>query len=226
MKKYTKQEIIEKLENITQINKLYNNKIINNLGTTKDTEEKYTEVISKEILDYPEKYNFDSIEIINRTLGYNVGTHNGTYNNESNRREEIIAMKMFSNKYSSIGEVLDYQIPIKDKQTTHAGKVDLISYDDKAKTLYLIELKNDASSETLLRCVLEIITYKKQINEEKLKEDFNLNSSTKVKPAILIFYGTRPYEDRNDKYVNELIKKFKIDVFVAKSKEVFSIDKI
>ena len=224
--KYTKKETLEKLKSITDINKLYKNKIINRKGTTKDTNEKYTEIIAKEILEHPEKYNFDSIKTINRTRGYNVEDHDGTYNKESNRREEIIAMKMFSNKYPSIGEMLDYQIPLKDKRSTSAGKIDLISFDEKAKTLYLIELKNDVSNETLLRCVLEIITYEKQVNKEKLKEDFNLDSSIKVKPAILIFEETRPYEDRNDKYVNELIKKFKIDVFVAKSKEVFSIDKI
>ena len=90
----------------------------------------------------------------------------------------------------------------------------------------MIELKNDVSDETLLRCTLEIITYLNQINQSKLKSDFELNDKVNIKPAILIFEGTRPYYDINDEYVNKLIKKFKIDVFVAKSQEVFNIKKI
>ncbi len=225
MARYTKTETIEKLKNI-KISEIYNSAVINYKGLTTDTKEKYTEVVAKELLDNPSKYNFDSIEKINRNRGYNVGTHDGTYNDESNRREEIIAVKMYSNKYPSIGKMLDYQVPLKDKKSTKAGKIDLISYNDDDKKLYLIELKNDASVETLLRCVLEIVTYERQINKEKLVKDFNLDSEVEVVPAILIFEGTRPYEDRNDLYVNKLIKKYNIEVFIAKSKEVFTIDKI
>ena len=113
MTRYTKKETLESLKNITDINKLYKNDIINRKGTTKDTNEKYTEIIAKEILEHPEKYDFNSIKTINRTQGYNIESHDGTYDNESNRREEIIAMKMYSSKKdTSIGKMLNYQIRI------------------------------------------------------------------------------------------------------------------
>ena len=96
---YTKKEIIDKLEKISEISQIYTNKIINYKGTTKDTKEKYTEVIAQEIVNHAKKYNFDNIKQINRTLGYKIDTHEGIFNNQSNRREEIIAMKMYQNTY-------------------------------------------------------------------------------------------------------------------------------
>lgn len=224
IKMYTKKDILNKLKEI-DINLLYTNKMINYHGKTSDTKEKYTEVIAKEILENSKNYDFGNIKQINRKQGYKASTHTGKFNKNSNRREEIIAMKMYNNSYLDIGKMLDYQIPLKDHKGTKAGKVDLISYKEDANILYLIELKNDVSEETLLRCTLEIITYLKQIDQNKLKSDFGLDNKVNVKPAILIFEGTRPYYDMKDEYVNKLIKKFKIDVFVAKSQEVFNIEK-
>lgn len=222
---YTKQEIINKIRNINKISEIYTNRIINYRGKTKDTQEKYTEVIAEEILNNSEKYNFDSIEQIKRKLGYKTNTHNGIFNEMSNRREEIIAMKMYKKNYSDLGEMMDYQVPLKDRKNIKAGKVDLISYKESTNTLYLIELKNDTSKESLLRCALEIITYSKQIDANRLKIDFGLNSNVNMKPAILIFEKTRPYFDLEDRYVKELIYKFKIDVFITKAEELFEIKK-
>ena len=220
---YTKQEIINRLKEIEDISELYTNDMINYGGDTKDTKEKYTEVITQEILRDCKRYNFDNIKQIERKIGYKIVTHNGEFNKKSNRREEIIAMKMFRKNYKDLGEILDYQIPLKASKGTKAGKVDLISYKKAENTLYLIELKNDRSKESLLRCALEIITYSKQIDKEKLKTDFGLEKNTNIKLAILIFKDTKPYYDLDDKHVNKLINKFDIDVFVAE--KAFSIEK-
>lgn len=222
---YTKQEIINKIRDIKSISELYANKIINYKGNTKDTKEKYTEIIAKEILNNDKNYNFNSIKQIKRELGYKTNTHNGIFNDMSNRREEIIAKQMYKKNYSELGEMIDYQVPLKNKQDTKAGKVDLISYNKTTNILYLIELKNDRSMETLLRCALEIITYTKQIDENRLKIDFVLDDNVDIKPAILIFENTRPYFDLKDKYVKELIGKLKIDVFTVKKEKVFKIQK-
>lgn len=223
---YSKKEIIDELNKIQNIEEIYTNKIINYKGITIDTKEKYTEVIAQEILNNGNKYDFNKVKQIKRDKSYRSDTHLGKINQKSNRREEIIAKKMYNNNYKDIGKILDYQIPLKDKKGTKAGKIDLMAYNDLSKKLYLVELKNDFSEETLLRCVLEIITYLKQVDGNRLKADFNLDSDLEIKSAILIFEGTRPYSDFvQDKYVNELIRKFKIDVFIAKSKEVFNIKK-
>lgn len=223
---YSKKEIIDKINKIENIEELYTNKIINYKGITTDTKEKYTEVIAQEILNNSNKYDFNKVKPIKRDKSYKSNTHSGQINERSNRREEIIAKKMYKNNYIDIGKILDYQIPLKDKKETKAGKIDLMAYNDLGKKLYLVELKNDSSEETLLRCALEIITYLKQVDGNRLKVDFDLDSDLEIKSAILIFEGTRPYSDFvQDKYVNELIKKLKIDVFLAKSEETFNIKK-
>ncbi len=220
---YSRNEIISKLEQINSTQEIYNSDVINYRGNTKDTKEKYTEIVAQEILRNPEKYDFLSVNKINRERTYNVG-HDGIYNDNSTRKEEVIAMKMYKRNYDVMGKILDYQVPLKDAQDTKAGKIDLISFKEEEQFMYLIELKNNVSKETLLRCVLEIITYYSQVDREKLKQDFGVSKEVEVKPAILVFKNTRPYEDLNDKYVNKLIEKFGIDVFVAKQEH--DIEKI
>ena len=223
---YKKDEIINRLNSVNKLEDLYIEKMINYKGNTKDTKEKYTEVIAKEILDNPDKFNFKNVNIIKRDKGYNIDTHDGIYNEESPRREEIIAMKLFNTTNVELGKFIDYQVPLKDKKDTKAGKVDLISYNENENTLYLIELKNDSSEETLLRCVLEIMTYINQIDKEKLLKDYNMESNVKVKPAILIFKDTRPYKDISDEYVTKLIEKFEIALYVADVDEKFNIKRV
>ena len=223
---YKKGEIINRLNSLNKLEDLYIEKMINYKGNTKDTKEKYTEVIAKEILDNPDKFNFKNVNIIKRDKGYNIDTHDGIYNEESPRREEIIAMKLFNTTNVELGKFIDYQVPLKDKKDTKAGKVDLISYNENENTLYLIELKNDSSEETLLRCVLEIMTYINQIDKEKLLKDYNMESNVKVKPAILIFKDTRPYKDILDEYVTKLIEKFEIALYVADVDEKFDIKRV
>ena len=223
---YKKSEITNRLNGINKLENLYVEKMINYTGNTTDTKEKYTEVIAKEILDNFNKFDFNNINVIKRDKGYNVDTHDGKFNKDSNRREELIAMKLFNTTYEGLGKFIDYQIPLKDKKNTKAGKIDLISYCEEENTLYLIELKNDFSKETLLRCVLEIMTYINQVDKEKLVVDYNMESNVKIKPAILIFEGTRPHKDISDKYVAELIKKFGIALYIANIDEKFNIKSI
>ena len=219
---YTKTEIIKELNSLKKLEDLYIAKMINYKGKTKDTKEKYTEVIANYLLENSSKYNFNNIEMIKRSKCYKQA-HDGKYSKNSNRREEVIAMKLYNTSYPGLGEILDYQIPLKDKKSTKAGKVDLISHNKKDNILYLIELKNDVSEETLLRCVLEIMTYINQIDKEKLLQDYNMDSNVEIKPAILIFEDTRPHKDICDEYVTELLKKFDISLFVANIEEKFTI---
>lgn len=223
---YKKSEITNRLNGINKLENLYVEKMINYTGNTTDTKEKYTEVIAKEILDNFNKFDFNNINVIKRDKGYNIDTHDGKFNKDSNRREELIAMKLFNTTYEGLGKFIDYQIPLKDKKNTKAGKIDLISYSEEGNILYLIELKNDFSKETLLRCTLEIMTYINQVDKEKLLIDYNMEPNVKIKPAILIFEGTRPYKDVSDKYVTELIEKFGIALYIADIDEKFNIKSI
>ena len=215
-KGYIKDEIINKLENLKDISTLYKEDFINYRGDTIDTKEKYTEVIAEWLI---KNFNlFDNIKKITRQSSYKVDTHNGKHNNQnSNRLEEIMAIEIFNQKSLNIlGEVIDYQTPLKDKLEDEAGKIDIISYDKDNKIVYLLELKREDSKETMLRCVLEIFTYSKTLDKDKFLEDFNLSKDTKIKASPLVFFNGSQYKEMiegDNKYLKDLIKKLEIELF-------------
>lgn len=213
---YKKDEIINKLENLKDISTLYKEDFINYRGDTTDTKEKYTEVIAEWLI---KNFNlFDNIKKITRQSSYKVDTHDGKHNNQnSNRLEEIMAIEIFNQKSLNIlGEVIDYQTPLKDKLGDEAGKIDIVSYDKDNKIVYLLELKREDSKETMLRCVLEIFTYSKTLDKDKFLEDFNLPKDTKIKASPLVFFNGSQYKemaDSDNKYLKDLIKKLEIELF-------------
>lgn len=213
---YKKDEIINKLENLKDISTLYKEDFINYRGDTTDTKEKYTEVIAEWLI---KNFNlFDNIKKITRQSSYKVDTHDGKHNNQnSNRLEEIMAIEIFNQKSLNIlGEVIDYQTPLKDKLGDEAGKIDIISYDKDNKIVYILELKREDSKETMLRCVLEIFTYSKTLDKDKFLEDFNLPKDTKIKASPLVFFNGSQYKEMvegDNKYLKDLIKKLEIELF-------------
>ena len=215
-KGYKKDEIINKLENLKDISTLYKEDFINYRGYTIDTKEKYTEVIAEWLI---KNFNlFDNIKKITRQSSYKVDTHDGKHNNQnSNRLEEIMAIEIFNQKSLNIlGEVIDYQTPLKDKLGDEAGKIDIVSYDKDNKIVYLLELKREDSKETMLRCVLEIFTYSKTLDKDKFLEDFNLSKDTKIKASPLVFFNGSQYKEMiegDNKYLKDLIKKLEIELF-------------
>lgn len=215
-KGYKKDEIINKLENLKDISTLYKEDFINYRGDTTDTKEKYTEVIAEWLI---KNFNlFDNIKKITRQSSYKVDTHDGKHNNQnSNRLEEIMAIEIFNQKSLNIlGEVIDYQTPLKDKLGDEAGKIDIVSYDKDNKIVYLLELKREDSKETMLRCVLEIFTYSKTLDKDKFLENFNLPKDTKIKASPLVFFNGSQYKemaDSDNKYLKDLIKKLEIELF-------------
>ena len=215
-KGYKKDEIINKLENLKDISTLYKEDFINYRGDTTDTKEKYTEVIAEWLI---KNFNlFDNIKKITRQYSYKVDTHDGKHNNQnSNRLEEIMAIEIFNQKSLNIlGEVIDYQTPLKDKLGDEAGKIDIVSYDKDNKIVYLLELKREDSKETMLRCVLEIFTYSKTLDKDKFLEDFNLSKDTKIKASPLVFFNGSQYKEMiegDNKYLKDLIKKLEIELF-------------
>ena len=118
-------------------------------------------------------------------------------NKITNRREEWVCKLSFNeHEYLNceLGKIINYQvslkIPKKDiknnikaintKEVNEGrGKIDLISKNDKTKTVYLIEVKVSKNSENPCKAVLEIYTYynllggKKRINEFLNKIDCN-----------------------------------------------------
>ncbi len=225
-KKYSKNEILEEIQDMGNF---YKRKVVNYRGTTSDSKEYYTEVVAEWILK--NIYLFDYIKPITREKSYKVDSHDGkNKDNDSNREEEKIAMKLFDlsqnqgKVFDVIEKIIDYQTPLKDIQTDKAGKIDLLAYNENEKTLRILELKKPDSKETMLRCVLEAYTYLKIVDEAKLLKDFGLAENTKIKACPFVFYSGEQHQEMKEikdsrKNLGELIEKLGIEVIYLEEKD-------
>ena len=127
---YTKEQIINACSNEANkdIRTLYKADFINYKGKTEDTNEYYTEIVCGWILEHLDL--LQKIPVVSRTSGYRVLSHDGIVKNaNSNRTEEIIAMKMFQQStIPGLGKIVDYQTPLKNTSSDPVGKIDLLSY--------------------------------------------------------------------------------------------------
>ena len=179
MGRYTREGLIEeKLKKANNISLFYKEPFINYRGRTTDTKELYTEVIAEWVIKHMGV--FQQMKAIHRETSYFTNGHNGIPGSmNSNREEELIAMTMFrQGKMPIVGQVLDYQTPIKNKRGDKAGKIDLLSFD--GNIVRILELKEPDSKETMLRCVLESYTYLKTVDTEKLISDFNRDANANI----------------------------------------------
>ena len=225
-KKYSKNEILEEIQDMGNF---YKRKVVNYRGTTSDSKEYYTEVAAEWILK--NTYLFDYIKPITREKSYKVDSHDGkNKDNDSNREEEKIAMKLFDlsqnqgKVFDVIEKIIDYQTPLKDMQTDKAGKIDLLAYNENEKTLRILELKKPDSKETMLRCVLEAYTYLKIVDKAKLLKDFGLAENTKIKACPFVFYSGKQHQEMKEikdsrKNLGELIEKLGIEVIYLEEKD-------
>ena len=225
-KKYSKNEILEEIQDMGNF---YKRKVVNYRGTTSDSKEYYTEVVAEWILK--NIYLFDYIKPITREKSYKVDSHDGkNKDNDSNREEEKIAMKLFDlsqnqgKVFGVIEKIIDYQTPLKDIQTDKAGKIDLLAYNENEKTLRILELKKPDSKETMLRCVLEAYTYLKIVDKAKLLKDFGLAENTKIKACPFVFYSGEQHQEMKEikdsrKNLGELIEKLGIEVIYLEEKD-------
>lgn len=202
-KQYTEKEIHQKCdEALKNPASFYAKGFVNYRGCCPDAGIPYTEVVAEYLCRHLQEY-INGIPMIRRTLSYRTYTHDGVYSLTSNREEEITAMKMFNfcksgGCYEKIGEILDYQTPLKDRQRDKAGKIDLLAYD--GKILRMLELKKPHTGETILRCVLEGYTYLRTADTAKLTSDFNIPTDTPVKASPFVFENSLPYKEyRSDR---------------------------
>ena len=217
--KFSKNEILEMIENAKfDIRSFYKQDFVNYAGKTKDSKEYYTEIIAEWLLSHVDLFN--KIKLINREGSYRIESHDGKIiNQESNRAEEKIAMKLFDysqNKgeiFDKIGKIIDYQTPLKNIQTDDAGKIDLLAYNEDTDTLRILELKKSDSKETMLKCLLEVYTYLKIVNKVKLLKDFGLPKDTIVKASPLVFFEGMQYKEMQEdrKNLKKLMEKMEIE---------------
>lgn len=232
--------IIKKLKLIASgWNGLYTFSAVNDNGYIVDSDTKQQlltkEVIAGWLCDNFNNFN-EGIKPIER-LGEKQGRISGKpyctehknekCNKKSNRLEEHYAKKMFEicnndkdNKPDwPFGNVIDYQVPLKNEQSDFAGKIDLLSYNANidSKGVYIIELKRPDSKETLLRCILEAFTYYKTIaDKQAFLGSFLLPPNTPFWICPMFFADSQPDKDLKQKHQNlsNLVQKIGEEVSV------------
>ena len=187
---YSKDDILEKCKKaFSDIKTFYKQPFINYNGKTEDTNEYYSEVVAEFLCDNITEF-INEIPQITREASYKTEGRDGRFDEDTPREEEKIAMEMFNQskggfRYDFIGDIIDYQTPLKNKRTDTAGKIDLLSYD--GRTVHILELKKPDSDESMLRCVLEGYTYMQTIDNAKLLCDFGLPKETVIKASPFVF---------------------------------------
>lgn len=137
----------------------------------------YVHVIADAVLSFePHNSYLRNVPKLRRTC-YKVTTHSEDHARatrkrlDSNRAEERHALQMYidsqppsKKEFPFIGKVLDYQVPLYEKEKYGLRAIDLVSYNEDI--LWLIELKLCNSKETLLRALLEIESYARVIQDK------------------------------------------------------------
>ena len=113
---YSREQIVRMCEK-EDISQLYNLEAVNYLSAVKEDDELCNEVVSEWVIKNLRKIT--RIKKFPRVNSYFVAGHNGILTpneklNHSNREEEILAKNMHRRYYLPIGEIIDYQIPLKD----------------------------------------------------------------------------------------------------------------
>lgn len=193
------------------------------------------EILAKIILEKG-LHKLFAIKKITRTGQYALKSHNVinakknlSENKKDHLDEELICRKMFlsglTNPYNAIGYIIDYETPLQNTDADEGLKgIDLLSYNADADTLILLETKKSDSPESLLRAVLEVFTYWKIADHQKMLYDFCEKfpdfgidpSCTAVRKAVLLFKDSIAYNE----YVKssslktiELMKKLGVEFY-------------
>lgn len=234
---YTKDEIKRFLRlQISGWSGLYNAAAVNYKDKTKKAEDDnggvpYTEVIAEWILENFNAFSKNIIQIERTEKSgqpsgkpYFTKEHKLIRENKispatNRRKEEQIAQKLFIQQSAAewdIGEIVDYQTPLKNSASDIAGKIDLLAL-SRNKVL-ILELKREGSTETLLRCVLEAYTYFKTIkNITSFLRSFddipNSVGTDSLAICPLFFKDSQQERDRksNPTHLMELVEKIKKD---------------
>ncbi|MDR1687075.1 MAG: hypothetical protein LBS21_00495 [Clostridiales bacterium] len=220
---YSREDIVNKVNAaLTNPSTLYDADFVNYRGSVDGI--RYTEIAAREISRRVKTDNFSAlleIPTISRSSSYKTASHakkaTRAKPDNSGREEEWIAISMYGKIYNGIGEILDFQVPLKDAMSDSAGKIDLLSYNKAENTAYILELKKPGSNETLLRCALEAYTYWKTVDKEKLLRDFGIEGA-ELRKAILIFSNCVAYKDFQDDACEAVYSlmcdKLHVDLFV------------
>lgn len=216
------------------LNSFYREDFLNYEGKTGDNKKILTEVIADELIkNYDQVRKIGRNTLIRKKKSFNRH-HNGVAIVKARIQrfgylgygEKLLAIALYNSEQGScLGEIFDYEVPLKEKQTDKYGRIDLVSKDTDNQSIKLIELKikpKNKKGETLLRALLEIYTYYKLISDsyDKFIKDYNLSPSKypKFQPAILTDKQTLSGETllklKNYPCIQALISMMNVEGFV------------
>ena len=149
------------------------------------------------------------------------------------RREEWICRLATGETFDFIGEVIDYQVPLKATSggdDSGLGKIDLLTR--TGDTVYLLEVKEPNNSESPLRAILEIYTYWRQLGGEDCRlfsRHAGAQGARKAKKALLLFENEtqgsvyqklfHPFHRDGHEHLLALMKELDVECFVGTLKD-------
>lgn len=215
---YSLKATTEHLEDaLNDIATLYKAGCLNWKGNTKEGLS-YSEVIAEHLLKLRVKEALSQIPPIKRA-DYNV-EHDGIIQNDSNRHEEKFAIGVHKKDLPFLGKIINYQVPLKARQSDKAGKIDLIAYRENPKNALIVELKFKDNAETLLRAAIEISTYYHMLSHENFLasyKEFKELKPRNIRKAVLLGEDTQSYEDarniENLPNVRRLLQKLEVEIY-------------
>lgn len=126
-----------------------------------------------------------------RSRTFRVADHRGQINMNTEIEqitEKRIVRAMFNlGSIPGLGNVIDYEVPLKDNDASAHGDIDLLcSLEDAC---LCVEAKKPNSSESILKAILQAYVYTSLIatKKELFFSSFNLDQNLRLTPAILTF---------------------------------------
>jgi len=214
-KSYTNEEIIVLLKKGIEknISTLYNDKDNAFIDEEKEKTKEgsyYYDVIAEYLLQPKNKDILEAIPGSGRGLPYKQPKHN------HRQKEKRLAHGLHKTIFDDIGEILDFEIPLyKSKKDKRVGEFDMLAYNGNKKQYSIIELKNQGNTwDSLLHAILQVCTYYRQINKEKLIAEYENPSDKDIRKVVLIFKDSRQYRELKSEYMRKLAKLLKVEIFV------------
>lgn len=189
------------------------------LATPCYTDDAIDYILENEIECIDGEYLIKDAKKISRKKSYNL-VHNPESVNQDEgalmSSEKLLVKNMFSGKIEHnevFGELIEYEVPLNDKQKDGTGDIDFISkYGDK---LWMVEIKRPKNDKSLLRAVLEIQSYYQIVDREKLINSFreHFSRDTKIEKIVAIFNDSEEARQyRESKKIKRLIEMFNIKI--------------
>lgn len=146
------------------------------------------------------------------------------------RREEWLCRLAVTKFFDSIGEIIDYQVPLKTPGASNnrgLGKIDLLALN--SDILYLLEVKEPNNTESPLRAILEIYTYWKQLGGDDCRlfsHHKKARGAKRVKKALLLFENEKKGSIYHKLFclegherLFELMKELNVECFIGTLKD-------